>query len=347
MRGLWLAAGALALTAAGPAPATQPARPVETLTATGGLPAHIVGQFREPIGFAVTESGDYVVLDRRAHTVYAVDRTTRAVRRVIQIGFEEGRVLDPAVLSLGPDGFFAVADGPRGAGRVQYFALDGTRLGGFYLTRLRSPGVSLGPFTVNGIESMQFTGQSFLINRPGLSTLFSEYDNQGQIERHVGTLRPTGHDADAAVHQALNAGLPLVDPTGGFLFVFHSGRPMFQKYDANGTLVYERHIEGPELDAAINALPTQWPAREPGAGQRPLVEPLVRAAAVDGEGRLWVSLMAPVTYVYDRHGEKVRTVQFQAAGILSPASLFFAADGRLLVTPGCYEFDPRIVNREP
>jgi hypothetical protein len=33
-------------------------------------------------------------------------------------------------------------------------------------------------------------------------------------------------------------------------------------------------------------------------------------------------------------------VQFRGAGILAPDSLFFARDGRLLVTPGLYEFKP-------
>jgi hypothetical protein len=33
-------------------------------------------------------------------------------------------------------------------------------------------------------------------------------------------------------------------------------------------------------------------------------------------------------------------VQFRAAGMLEPTSLFFAHSGRLLVTPGCYEFQP-------
>ncbi len=64
----------------------------------------------------------------------------------------------------------------------------------------------------------------------------------------------------------------------------------------------------------------------------------VRAAAVDPAGRLWVSLTVPYTYVYDRRGEKIHTVQFQAADLLSPASLFFASGHRILVTPGCYEF---------
>jgi hypothetical protein len=37
----------------------------------------------------------------------------------------------------------------------------------------------------------------------------------------------------------------------------------------------------------------------------------------------------------------VRTVQFSAAGIISPNSLSFGRSGRVLVTPGCYEFEPR------
>jgi hypothetical protein len=44
--------------------------------------------------------------------------------------------------------------------------------------------------------------------------------------------------------------------------------------------------------------------------------------------------------VYDAHGDKIRTIQFRAAGLIGPTSLFFTTDGRLLVTPGCYEFRP-------
>ena len=55
-------------------------------------------------------------------------------------------------------------------------------------------------------------------------------------------------------------------------------------------------------------------------------------------GRLWVALTSPFTYVYDGSGDKIRTVQFKGADILTPNSLFFTKDGRVLVTPGCYEF---------
>jgi sugar lactone lactonase YvrE len=67
----------------------------------------------------------------------------------------------------------------------------------------------------------------------------------------------------------------------------------------------------------------------------------VRTAAVDADGRLWISLTEPFTYVYDPDGNKTRTMQFRGAGVLSPVSFFFAANGRLLVTPGCYEYDVR------
>ena len=51
-----------------------------------------------------------------------------------------------------------------------------------------------------------------------------------------------------------------------------------------------------------------------------------------------IALTSAVTYVYDGAGEKVRTVQFKGASLLTPNSLFFTRDGRVLVTPGCYEF---------
>ena len=72
----------------------------------------------------------------------------------------------------------------------------------------------------------------------------------------------------------------------------------------------------------------------------PYVIPTVRAAAIDPKGQLWVSLIVPFTYVYDPDGDKIRTVQFLSAGMLAPSSLFFTRTGRLLVTPGCYEFQP-------
>ena len=70
----------------------------------------------------------------------------------------------------------------------------------------------------------------------------------------------------------------------------------------------------------------------------PIVPPAVRTAGVDRDGRLWIALASPVHLRLRRAGDKIRTVQFRGAGLLSPNSLFFTKDGRVLVTPGCYEF---------
>jgi hypothetical protein len=64
----------------------------------------------------------------------------------------------------------------------------------------------------------------------------------------------------------------------------------------------------------------------------------VRTAAVDPEGRLWVAFVLPYTYVYDAEGEKIRTVQFRAAGVVAATSLAFIGSNQVLITPGCYEY---------
>jgi len=317
------------------------AAPVETLKAIGGLPAHIVTQFQDPVAFAEATSGEFIVLDRRGHTVYGINAKKTTARRLLQVGVEQGRVLQPAVLALSADDIFAVADAPNGWERIQFFSLTGSLLGGFYSQVRTAPRLVVGPLVLNGVGSMSFTGKTFLVSRPETGALFSEIDAQGAVVRQIGTLRATGQEADPNLHQALNIGMPLSDRAGGFYFVFQTGRPMFRKYDAAGALVFERHIEGIELDDQIRALPTSWPRRTTESGSLPLVLPLVRTAAVDPAGHLWVSLIMPYTYVYDTSGDKTRTVQFYATGVLSPASLFFASRDRVLVTPGCYEFSTK------
>ena len=48
--------------------------------------------------------------------------------------------------------------------------------------------------------------------------------------------------------------------------------------------------------------------------------------------------VVPYTYVYDRDGGKRWTLQFRAVGLIAPSSLFFGTNGRVLVTPGLFEF---------
>jgi len=299
--------------------ALQPARPrVEVLRSVGGLPAHIAGAFLRPIGFQQADSGQYFVFDRRAHAVYTV--TGDVVKKIIEVGAEEGKVLDPGAFDIDvTDGSFIIADG-------------------FYLQNKQLPRLTLDNYVLNGVGSAQYTGQTILINQPEANSLITELAFDGTPKRTIGLLRATGQ-ADRNVHLAFNTGFPLVDPKGGFYFVFNAGVPIFRKYDAAGKLIFERHIEGVEMDPYLRTMPTTWPTRRTDQGDvLPLVEPAIRAASVDRNGRLWIALTAPFTYVYDSTGDKIRTVQFKGADVLTPNSLFFTKDGRILVTPGCYEF---------
>jgi hypothetical protein len=313
---------------------------VETLRSISGLPPGIVGLFSEPIAFQQARSGQYFVLDRRGHTVYGIDAAMTTSWTIVQIGQETGRIIEPTAFDLEPtQSTFVVADAPDGRERVQIFGSGGRLLGGFTLPGRAEIRVALNGLALSGVASLRYTGHSVVMSQPEAGALFSEFDLTGAIVSHIGTLRLTGQEGDRDVHLALNAGIPLVNPRGGYLFVFQSGTPMFRKYDDRGILVFERHIEGPELDGALLTLPTRWPRRKTGEGREiPIVPPLVRAAAVDPGGNLWISLAVPYTYVYNPAGEKIRTIQFRAAGIIAATSLFFTTTGTLLVTPGCYEF---------
>lgn len=313
---------------------------VDVLRPVTALPPHITGLFEEPIAFEQVASGYYFVFDRRAHAIYTIDPQRTQARKVVDIGQEEGRIIQPTGFATTSQGSFVVADVPRGQERLQVFGPGVMRTGGFFLAGRSMPQVILGNYAVTGISSLQFNGQSIFISEPERGSLITEYSAFGVAQRTIGRLRETGFEQDRDLNLAMNAGLPLLDPTGGFFYVFLTGAPMFRKYDAGGKLLFERHIEGREIDDVVASQPTKWPTRKIEDREVPYVQPIIRTAAVDAQGQLWISFVVPYTYVYDAAGDKARTVQFSGAGILSPTSLFFTRAGHILVTPGCYEYDP-------
>src|SRR5258708_20399461 len=165
---------------------------------------------------------------------------------------------------------------------------------------------------LTGTGSIPYTGRSLFINQPETGGLVSELELYGTAIRSFGERRRTGQERDENVHLALNAGVPLADPTGGFYFVFSAGVPLFRKYDAKGTLLFERHVEGPEGDEYLRTMPTSWPTRRTEDGDvLPIVPPAVRTAAVDRNGRLWIALVSPFTYPNDSPARHLPTGQFK------------------------------------
>src|SRR6185436_8571693 len=179
---------------------------------------------------------------------------------------------------------------------------------GFRLSARAVPRITAGNLVLGGLAGIEYTGNSILLGQPELGALIAEYGANGRPIRAFGALRSTGHESDPAVHLALNAGLAVVSPTGGFYYVFLAGVPQFRKYDAAGRLLFERHVEGPHLDQLVQALPTTWRLRKVDDGELPIVLPSVQAAAADRDGNLWIATAVGVTYVYDSSGDKIRMV---------------------------------------
>jgi hypothetical protein len=313
----------------------------DVIRSVDAIPAHIAGRFRDPSGFERASSGQYFVFDRRSQIVYGVDERGGSAWEIVHIGNEPGRILNPFAFAVAPNGTFAVADAPNNQERIQIFTPAGFRTGGFTLPGKPRARVVLDGLVLNGIGSLQYTGTSILLSQPDYGSLVTEYSPSGAVIRSFGALRRTGHEDDAALHAALNIGVPLVDPRGGFFFVFQTGEPTFRKYDAAGRLLFERRIQGREIDDFVNRLPSLWPKRDSMAGEIPFVTPTIRAAAVDASGHLWTSLAEPVTYEFDADGDKIRAVQLRAAGLVSPNHMSFDGPGRMLVTPGLVVFDVR------
>lgn len=311
---------------------------VEERRSVGSLPAHIAAAFEEISACHVSASGEYVIFDRRAHAVYTVAQGADAPKRILQIGSEKGRILMPTAFDSAADGTFVVADAPGDYQRLQFFLPSGAELGGFRLPGRGTPRFILGNAPLSPLASLEFTGETVLMSQPDVGALVTEYQLSGNVLRTFGELRATGQEKDPLVHIALNIGITLRNPKGGYYFVFMSGVPAFRKYDASGTLVFERHIEGVEMDPYIGRMPTTWPRRREGGTDIPIVPALVRTAGVDSDGNLWISLVAPYTYVYDPAGDRRRTLQFRAAGIIAPTRFFFTRDRRVIVSPGCYTF---------
>ena len=320
--------------------------PLERLVAARALPPEVGGRFRELVNLQEAADGSYYAFDRRAHAVHRINAAWTSSSLLVSIGQKKGELLQPSAFDSSGD-LFVVSDAPFGIDRIQVFFKDATALGGFQPQIRSLPRVTIGASVMNGAGSLELAGDRVLLSEPDTGWLVSEYTIEGKPRRHFGRLRATGHETDKDVHLALNTGIPVAARDGGVWFVFQAGVPMLRKYNAAGELLFERHIEGTELDPVIRALPSTWPRVRSGGVDRelPLVRPSVNTAAAAPDGSLWIALSLPYVYVFDDAGDKIRVVELYGKGIVTPSSLAFSRAGRLIVTPDGYEFDVPAKNR--
>ena len=269
--------------------------PVDTLQAIGGLPAHIAGAFTDMGACEQTPAGDYFVFDRRAHAVFTIPAPFEAAREIVRIGAESGRLLRPTAFALADDGSFVVADAP--GGKAPDPGVPDLRRQRRRLPALdpRRPDDGHGQLPAKRHRVACVHGQVDRHQPAGArrARLGVRDGRPPRCARSASCARPATNRT-ASVHLALNSGIPIVNPLGGYYFVFLGGTPLFRKYDARGALLFERHIEGVQVDEYLRSMPTSWPRRRTEDGTIPIVQPGIRAAAADLDGNLWVSLRSRV-----------------------------------------------------
>ena len=131
---------------------------VEMLRSIGGLPPYIAGGFSEAVGFQQGPDGTYYVFDRRAHAVFAVNEARTAVRTLVDIGQEEGRLIEPKGFDVASDGRIVVADAPRNRHRIQVFDAAGVRQAGFYLPGQPAAQIVVDNLMLNGTGAVHWAG---------------------------------------------------------------------------------------------------------------------------------------------------------------------------------------------
>ena len=271
MRAL-LALGVAARTVAAPA-----ARASRSFAPPAACRRTSPASFREPLGFQQTDSGQYFVFDRRAHAVFTI--AGDAAKKIVDIGAEPGRVLDPTRLrprsrptaaSSSPTrrcGGRASRSSPRTAAASAASRCRSARSRACMLDSARPERHRLDP--VHRRHASSSTSR-----RAG--GLVSELELYGTPDPHLRRrCAPTGHEADANVHLALNVG-PAARRSRPAASTSCS-RPASRcsaSTTRRGTLLFERHIEGPEVDEYLRTMPTRWPTRRTEDGDvLPLVPP--------------------------------------------------------------------------
>ena len=327
-------------------PAGQsPSSRVETLQSVAALPPHLVGRFGEPAGFQQAAEGDYFVVDRRGHTVSRIDAAMTAITPLLAIGHEARP--GPAAVRVRPRRRGVCrrrrAAAPPSACRCS--RPSGSRVSAFTLsTPIEAARATRRPGPQRRQRDAPDGQRTVLLNQPDTGRSRQRVRHQGPRAPERGHAASTAHDGDAQLapgvqRRACRCRFPAAASTS-------SSRPASRasaSTRATGALVFERAIQGRELDALVADR-----SRRRGRGVRASRRghPGRPAAGPGGHGR---PTRAVVDQLHRAVHLRVRRRRREGARRpvsrrwrLAPTSLFFARDGRLLVTPGCYIFRPSV-----
>ncbi len=237
----------------------------------------------------------YYVSDRKRHSVIVFNERFEIQREIGGIGSAPGRLFRPGYIEVSDDGIIYVQDG--GNERIQSFTLDGTHLGTF----------STEPYMgfAAGTRGEIYLGQ------PEKGALISVHSREGKLLRSFGKLKDYSdfygeafRDRNEEFSNAINRVRLSVDRDGNILASFML-IPLIQKYTRDGELVFERRLEGPEIDAL-----TQSPSGRLTMSMDGFVGEIIALEAIPlPNGEIGVVLTDRSIYVADQSGQRLRVLR--------------------------------------
>lgn len=286
------------------------------------VPANLEEMFHDlalSVYDVASRGGKYYVSDVRGNRLLVINEAMQVEREIGRIGSGPGQLLHPGHVGVAKDGTIFVEDG--GNERVQRFDPDGHCLGAF------SPGAYEG-FKVSR-EKEVYLGQ------PESGSLVNVFTAEGKKLRSFGKLKKFSEvygaqysDKDELYEVAVNRVRLFIDEAGSVYVTFMLA-PIIQKYDSRGTLLFERRLQGEEInqltDILINRSAFKYlsTSRDGFEARFITLDPVVDP----GTGNIHVLLPNGLIYVADGDGQKVSLLrpQIRQAGV-NP-QLFSAAIG--------------------
>lgn len=263
-----------------------------------------------------SHNGLYYVSDRTRNSIVVVNERFEIQRLIGGIGSAPGRLFRPGYIDVSRDGQIYVQDG--GNERIQCFALDGTYLGGFATNSYMGMAA--------GLNGEVYLGQ------PENGALVSVYSRDGKRLRSFGKLKTYSElmgqkfqDLDEQYVRAANRVRLFVDRDGSTLVSFMLV-PLLQKYSAEGKLVFESRLEGPEIDA-LRQTPGLLTISMDGFAETILA---LEAIALPS-GEINVVLTDGSIYVADQSGRRQRVIKPQAGNKFTLEMTGITPTGALLI----------------
>jgi DNA-binding beta-propeller fold protein YncE len=278
-----------------------------------------------------THGGRYYVSDMRGNRVLVFDGDMRLERSIGTIGSGPGRLIHPGYLDVSGGGTLYVQDG--GNERIERFTPDGRYAGEFPT-----------PFLYEGFAVGRH--EEVYLGQPENGHLVTVYSETGKVTGGFGELKKFSDvygaefaEKDTLYERGINRVRLSTDKEGN-VYVSFMLAPLLQKYSPDGRLLFERRLEGPEVDRVTNVLLQHPPEKFLSFAKDGFEERIVALDPISDPktGNIYVLLADGSIYVADREGRKVSVLSRQ--GDQRPAYPFMGglgARGEILIIP----FSPR------